>query len=909
MDSPSSQHSRPESLAQLLGVGRDEQLLWTAEDLAALWRHQMSASLQFDLAQFDPHVGELLARLSPPGQPPINTFGEMLAHPRPPLELLELVKDFAESNRGPTAALPSDIAAMLYVLCIATAQVRLGQRITELDDEALARQIHWALGQDWIDSAASGLLSQCRQALATTRGMGDSDLSAPTCDNLAPATPQPGSPHASSPQPDVSLPDLPALGQLGEYRLLRKLGEGGMGVVYQALHVELDRVVAIKVLRSDRIADEEVVARFRREIKAAGRFDHPNIVRALDARKIGQHQLLVMEYVDGVNLHQLVHQVGPLPVAEACELVRQAALGLDCAHQNQLVHRDVKPSNLILTRGGVVKVLDLGLARFALAQEADGMTVCGTVMGTPDYMSPEQAAESHLADIRSDIYSLGCVLYKLLTGRAPFEDSAHRTAMSKMAAQIHEPVPPPSALRSDLPAGLLASLDRMLAKSPDKRYASPAEVVAALVPLSRRADLHALLVRAGMSEEGQSPTKKLHVQPTSARRRWPWVAVATLGVMLAAATVMHLGRTPDRDPGEPTTPAVSTAATAVAPAVNPNSSSLAGWIVLSWTRPKMGKSDLWLFRPDGRKRINLTNDPRSFHIHPHFSPDGRQIAFVRGADALGPNSVCVCRADGTQMRALVDARDGKERFASPVWVSESRLYYARDPRPDRDPDMEVWQVDLSGGDPQRVFQFKAALQQGGGVVTDVSPDAQQLAIIAQNDSMWATGDVLITDLQGHPLQSIWEDRPDQLKDGRALWSSDGRWLAWHHNFKAGGLFQRNIPYGVGLAERGPDGRFSGRLQPQTDTTVTPLAWSPQGDRLLCARMAATGSQSGSVTLFLMDTNFGQDQELFELEGTYWQPGHRDFARLGDWAIIPADVTPAAHEPVAAHATPGADRTD
>ena len=203
---------------------------------------------------------------------------------------------------------------------------------------------------------------------------------------------------------------------LGEYQLLQKLGEGGMGTVYKALHTKLGRVVALKILARDRVWDERAVARFDREMKAVGEVDHPNIVRAMDAREVAGTRLLVMEYVDGIDLNFLGRHCHPLPIADACEIVRQAAMGLEEVRKRGLVHRDVKATNLMVTAQGVVKILDLGLARFDFDQvNAEEVTGQGIALGTIDYMSPEQIADSRSVDIRADIYGLGCTFYKLLS--------------------------------------------------------------------------------------------------------------------------------------------------------------------------------------------------------------------------------------------------------------------------------------------------------------------------------------------------------------------------------------------------------------------------------------------------------------------------------------------------------------
>ncbi len=232
----------------------------------------------------------------------------------------------------------------------------------------------------------------------------------------------------SSPTPRF----LVAGSELREYRLLEQIGQGGMGTVFRALHTRLDKVVAVKVIRAARQADAMAVARFEREMQAVGRVEHPNIVRATDAGEVDGIHFLVMEFVDGVTLAQLVREHGPLPKKQACEYVIQAAAGLALAHRNGVIHRDVKPSNLILTPDGTVKILDLGLALLpgplpdalpendATIGSTDWGETCqtetGVVMGTRDYMAPEQASNPHLADVRADVYSLGATLWHLLTG-------------------------------------------------------------------------------------------------------------------------------------------------------------------------------------------------------------------------------------------------------------------------------------------------------------------------------------------------------------------------------------------------------------------------------------------------------------------------------------------------------------
>ncbi|HEY7312398.1 MAG TPA: serine/threonine-protein kinase [Gemmataceae bacterium] len=273
---------------------------------------------------------------------------------------------------------------------------------------------------------------------------------------------------------------------LGPYRLLERIGQGGMGQVYKARHIHMDRLIALKLIHADHLDRPELLDRFRREMQAAAKLIHPNVVLAHDAGLAGDVYFLAMEHIDGADLKALLTQRGRLDPTLACECIRQAALGLQHAHERGLVHRDIKPSNLMLANAGnVVKVLDLGLARLRSHRDQEattsGLTGEGAMMGTPDYIAPEQAIDSRSADIRADIYSLGCSLYHLLTGQPPFPGGSLTEKLLR-----HQQAEPQAieSLAGNASADLARVVRRMMAKRAQDRYQTPQEVADALAPFA-----------------------------------------------------------------------------------------------------------------------------------------------------------------------------------------------------------------------------------------------------------------------------------------------------------------------------------------------------------------------------------------------------------------------------------------
>ena len=265
---------------------------------------------------------------------------------------------------------------------------------------------------------------------------------------------------------------------LGKYKLLRHIGSGGMSSVYLAEHLLMRRQRAIKVLPKARVNDSSYLARFHLEAQATASLDHPNIVRAYDVDNDGDTHFLVMEYIEGRDLQNIVKAEGPLPLELACNYIAQAAEGLDYSHKSSLIHRDVKPANLLVDTKGLVKILDLGLALSSDSEQAS-LTIAHNenVLGTADYLSPEQAVNSHKVDHRADIYSLGCTLYYLLSGHPPFPDGTLAQRIAKHQTQMPEDL---RKERPDVPRDLCDICLKMMQKRPEKRFHTMREVADAL---------------------------------------------------------------------------------------------------------------------------------------------------------------------------------------------------------------------------------------------------------------------------------------------------------------------------------------------------------------------------------------------------------------------------------------------
>ncbi len=418
--------------------------------------------------------------------------------------------------------------------------------------------------------------ADCRQAVAAQSGDDFLDRlraahglsGTPMPDRSASDTPcssGPGGPPPSSEtSPLTPPPGLPAeLAGHPQYEVLGELGRGGMGVVYLARHRLSGRREVLKVMNREALSRPGSKERFLREIQSAALLKHDYVVQMYTATEVGDLMVLVMEYVEGRDLHGIVRAAGPLPVALACRYAHQVALALQHAHERGLVHRDVKPHNLILTREGgkpVVKVLDFGLAKVKSEKRAElDLTGEGRMLGTPHYMAPEQIRDAAHADIRADVYGLGCTLHYLLTGAPPFHD--RQGLFDVLQAHQSAEAPPVNALRPEVPPELAAVVARMMAKEPAQRYQTPIEAARALAPFLKAGSTAppSALPVAAPEREGAAPVTMATSPPQArpqgagappAKRKWPLrAAVAAVALLLTLAALWAGGvfrlRTPE----------------------------------------------------------------------------------------------------------------------------------------------------------------------------------------------------------------------------------------------------------------------------------------------------------------------------------------------------------------------------
>ncbi len=340
------------------------------------------------------------------------------------------------------------------------------------------------------------------------------------------------------------------LPKVGPYRLIAELGRGGMGVVYKAYHEPTGEIRALKVLRGEAARSKKVIARFEREAAAASSIRHPHIVRVYEfardpARKC---YYMAMEYLEGGSVSKLIRSHGRIPWPRVVQIAKQVASALEELQRRGLVHRDVKPSNLLLDKHGNVKLADMGLVRHEAGEEDHQLTTTGAVMGTLDYMAPEQIVDPRNTDIRSDLYALGCTLFHMLTGQPPFPEG---NAYQKIQQHLSHPLPEIGPLVPDVASPLALILNRLTAKDPAERFQTPAQLIAALETLEKEMRLDPSSGSVAVPEELRNVVAQAAEQPTAAQRRQRWrdyvvpclitavIALAALAILAVVSGGQH----------------------------------------------------------------------------------------------------------------------------------------------------------------------------------------------------------------------------------------------------------------------------------------------------------------------------------------------------------------------------------
>ena len=330
---------------------------------------------------------------------------------------------------------------------------------------------------------------------------------------MAPESPQPENAKSKREVP-AQKSGLEALKTLGKYEIVRKIGAGGMGAVFLARDTQLKRTVALKVLPREKAENPTLVKRFHSEARTAARLRHENIVTVFEAGEASGYLYIALEFVDGIDVHDLIHKRGVVTVKRSVDIIRQVTKALQHAQEQNIVHRDIKPSNLLITRDGTVKLTDMGLARSVDETSKTNITRAGTTVGTVDYMAPEQARSSKSADIRSDIYSLGCAWFHILTGRPPFPDG---NLLEKLNAHVNSPRPDPREFNESVPESVVAVMHRMMEKKPADRYQTPAELLDDLDNDTLTRDSVGDHLLAALAEDEKVEEEKAEPKPVESR--------------------------------------------------------------------------------------------------------------------------------------------------------------------------------------------------------------------------------------------------------------------------------------------------------------------------------------------------------------------------------------------------------
>jgi serine/threonine protein kinase/Tol biopolymer transport system component len=636
---------------------------------------------------------------------------------------------------------------------------------------------------------------------------GDEEEAKPELDSnpSSPSRPSRSSRPASAPRRrDTAVVDLAAGTSIAQYRILGLLGGGSMGTVFRAEDTRLRRTVALKFLSTDIGSDPLAKARFFQEAQAASALDHPNICTIHEVGETGDgHLYLAMASYDGETVRARIAK-GPLPIAEALEIARQTAAGLAKAHRNGIVHRDIKPANLVVTADGVVKILDFGVAKL---RGAGAVNVAGSFLGTPAYMSPEQARGEEV-DPRADVWSLGVVLYEMLAGVRPFKGGDDLTAV--LRSLLEDRPEPLSRLRPDdlhpVPPEIERVVARMLSRSPDERYPSAAEALA---------DLNAL------REIAAAPTA------VSRRRIRPLAAVlAALVVAAALAVVGYLALSHRDEPVQATFSRVTDEeGREFYPTLSPDARSVA------YVASVGGQNDIFLRKLKGGTPVNLTEDSENDDTQPAFSPDGRWIAFRSEREGGG---IWLLPAAGGAARRITD-------FGyNPAWSPDSREIAVASEgivEPSiRKMDSEIWRVEVDTG-----RRMELVKKRNDGVQPNWSPNGLRIAYWGLPTEgarriLWT-----IPAGGGEPVKAL----DDGYLNWNPVWSPDGRHLYFGSD-RSGSLNLWRLPIDEA------SGKALGEPEPLTTPAMGSGFWSisRDGRRIVYA----ANESKANIERFPFDSN-------------------------------------------------------
>jgi len=550
----------------------------------------------------------------------------------------------------------------------------------------------------------------------------------------------------------AELRDRLAIALAGRYRIERELGRGGMGVVLLAHDLKHDRDVAIKVLQS---ADSHSVSgdRFLREIRIAAQLQHPNILSLIDSGTIDGQPYYVMPFVEGESLRDRISRESQLPIDDALQVAGEVADALHYAHEHGVIHRDIKPENILLAAGHAV-VADFGVAR-ALDPDTDArLTDTGTAIGTPAYMSPEQATGVGGFDHRTDIYSLGCVLYEMLTGTPPYTGA---NPMAVIARKAHEPVPSVRVVRDTVPPHVEQTLLKALAKVPADRFSSARQFASAL------------------SGDRSALGTASHRGWRSPRSRWMVVGAVGTVVVLTGIYILAAGAPWGNRPA-----AASAQFTQItsAPGVEwfPSLSPDGKWIVYSGQQS--GNRDVYLQSVSGQAPINLTSDSPADDDQPAFSPDGEHVAFRSERDGGG---IFIMARTGEGVRRVTN------RGFRPTWSADGTELAFVTENVEMNPGNsnsqgQLWVARVAGGEPRRILTSDANQPAW-------SPHGQRIAFAHRLGGNVAAGNIWTVAANGGDPIPLTQDR---ARDWSPTWSRDGRYLYFSSN-RSGSMNLWRVP--------------------------------------------------------------------------------------------------------------------